>query len=183
VLNLEGDDQADRTVHGGLDKAVYVHPAEHLPVWAEALDQPELAGGPGPVTALGENVSLLGATESTVRIGDVWAWGTARLAVVQPRWPCQKLTLHRAHAQVASIMRATGRTGWYLRVLEPGRVPAAGPIEVVDVHPDGVTVLDAHLAMADHLVLDPDRVRRVLALGDLLAAEWRGPLEDRLGGI
>jgi MOSC domain-containing protein YiiM len=182
-LNLEGDGQADLTVHGGPEKAVYVHPSEHLAGWAGDLGEPALAGGPHPVAAFGENVSSRGVTEDDVRIGDVWAWGTALLQVCQPRWPCQKLTLHRASSRVGSIMRATGRTGWYLRVLQPGTVPAAGPITVADVHPAGVTVGDAHRAMLDRHPEDRSLVRRVLGLGDVLAEQWREPLRERLDGI
>jgi MOSC domain-containing protein YiiM len=180
VLNLDGDDQADRTVHGGLDKAVYVHPAEHLAVWAAALGQPALAAAPLAVAAFGENLSTRGVAETTVCIGDVWAWGSARLQVCQPRWPCQKLTLHRASTRVGPMMRATGRTGWYLRVLDPGTVPAAGPITVVDAHGAGVTVADANRAMLDRAVADGSLVRRVAGLGDVLADEWRLPLLARL---
>lgn len=182
-VNLDGDGQADLTVHGGPDKAVYVHPSEHLAAWAADLGEPGLVGGPHPVAAFGENVSSRGIAEDDVRIGDVWAWGTARLQVCQPRWPCQKLTLHRASSRVGSIMRATGRTGWYLRVLEPGAVPAAGPMTVADVHPAGVTVGDAHRAMLDHRADDRALVRRVAGLGDVLAAQWRVPLLERLDGI
>jgi MOSC domain-containing protein YiiM len=179
-LNLDGDDQADRAVHGGFDKAVYAHPAEHLPVWAVDLGQPALADAPLAVAAFGENLSTRGVTEETVCIGDVWAWGTARLAVCQPRWPCQKLTLHRASSRVAPLMRNSGRTGWYLRVLEPGTVPAAGPITVLDTHPAGITVADANRAMLDRALDDGTLVRRVVELGDALADEWRDPLLDRL---
>jgi MOSC domain-containing protein YiiM len=179
-LNLDGDDQADRTVHGGLDKAVYVHPSEHLPVWADELGQPELARHPLTVAAFGENISTTGVTEADAHIGDVWAWGTARLQVCQPRWPCQKLTVHRHSAHVGPLMRATGRTGWYLRVIQTGTVPAAGPITVVDRHPALVTVIDANRAMLDRRLVDHDLVERVVALGDALAAEWRLPLLQRL---
>ena len=181
-LNLDGDDQADRTVHGGVDKAVYAHPAEHLPVWAEQLGEPVLAGAPLDVAAFGENISTRGVTEVTVSIGDVWSWGTARLQVVQPRWPCQKLTVHRASARVGPMMRATGRTGWYLRVLQPGVVPADGPITVAEAHPAGVTVADANRAMLDRSLADEALVRRVADLGDALADEWRLPLLERLRG-
>ena len=128
-LNLEGDDQADRVVHGGVDKAVYAYPSEHLAGWALDLGQPGLVDS--PTAPFGENISTLGATEDDVCIGDVWRWGTAVLQVAQPRWPCQKLTLHRGTAAVGALMRSTGRTGWYLRVLEPGVVDVAGPITVV----------------------------------------------------
>jgi len=177
VINLAGDDQADRRVHGGTDKAVYAYPSEHLPAWAQQLGQPEVLES--ATAPFGENVSTLGATESDVRIGDVWIWGTARLEVCQPRWPCQKLSVHRHTAQVGPMMRDTGRTGWYLRVLEPGVVPTAGTIDV-EPHPAAVTVADAHQAMSDRALDDRDRAERVVALGDTLAAEWRNPLMERL---
>jgi MOSC domain-containing protein YiiM len=179
-LNLAGDDQADRTVHGGTDKAVYVHPAEHLSGWAVDLAQPQLSAPPFDVAPFGENVSTRGATEATACIGDVWTWGTARLQICQPRWPCQKLTLHRTNAHVGSLMRSSGRTGWYLRVLTPGVVPAAGPITVAERHAAGITVADANQAMLDRSLLNRDLVASVAGLGDVLAAEWRRPLEQRL---
>jgi MOSC domain len=82
-LNLAGDRQADLSVHGGVDKAVYAYPSEHLGLWSEELDD-EL--GPAP---FGENLSTVGVLERDVRIGDVWSWGTAVLQVSQPRWPCR----------------------------------------------------------------------------------------------
>jgi MOSC domain-containing protein YiiM len=179
-LNLERDDQADRTVHGGLDKAVYAYPTEHRAAWAVDLDQPDLAQPDPAVAPFGENVATIGPTEETVRIGDRWAWGTAVLEVCQPRWPCQKLTVHRAHARVGPLMRSTGRTGWYLRVVTPGVVPAAGPITLVAEHPAGITVADAHRAMLDRAATDRDLVAAVAGLGPVLADEWRVPLLDRL---
>jgi MOSC domain-containing protein YiiM len=176
TINLAGDDQSDRSVHGGPDKAVYAYPSEHLAPWVADLDQPDLVRQHAP---FGENVSTRGATESTVCIGDRWTWGDAVLEVCQPRWPCQKLTLHRADARVGALVRSTGRTGWYLRVIEPGTVDVAGPISV-DAHAAGVTVHDAHLAMLDRAVDDPERLGRVLDLGALLAEEWRTPLAERL---
>lgn len=178
TLNLAGDDQADRTVHGGPDKAVYVHPSEHLPQWAADLDDDTIEDA--AVSPFGENLSTAGATEATVNIGDVWHWGNAQLQVCQPRWPCQKLTVHRGTPSVGPLMRSTGRTGWYLRVLEPGTVPTSGTIEV-DPHAAGVTVMDAHAAMLDRHLDDRALVERAADLGDVLAAEWLNPLLDRLG--
>lgn len=172
-VNLSGDGQADLSVHGGPDKAVYAYPSEHLDAWSEELDD-DL--GPAP---FGENLGILGALESDVRIGDVWTWGAATLQVAQPRWPCFKLALYRARADIQARLRASGRTGWYLRVLEPGEVGAAGPIELSARDPRGVTVHDAHLAMSDHHLLEPDRVRAV-ADHPALAEQWRVPLADRL---
>ena len=105
--------------------------------------------------------STVGVLERDVRIGDVWEWGSATLQVTQPRWPCFKLTLYRREAHIGERLRATGRTGWYLRVLETGEVPATGPIERVLEDPAGISVLDAHHAMLDRAREDPDLVRAV----------------------
>ncbi len=149
ALNLAGDGQADLSVHGGRDKAVYAYPSEHLSAWSQELDA-DL--GPAP---FGENLSTEGVLEQDVCIGDVWSWGTALLQVTQPRWPCFKLALYRGRADVQARMRSTGRTGWYLRVLEPGEVPAAGPILLSAGDPANVSVQDAHLAMSDHSLPRP----------------------------
>ena len=179
-INLAGDDQADRSVHGGPDKAVYAHPDEHRAAWATELAQPDLVTT-RDAPAVGENVATVGIDEHTVHVGDRWRWGDAELAVCQPRWPCQKLTVYRGTPQVGPLMRSTGRTGWYLRVLAPGTVPARGPI-TVEVHPLRVSVYDAHQAMLDRHLHDRALIERVVELGDVLADEWRVPLVDRLSG-
>jgi MOSC domain-containing protein YiiM len=102
------------------------------------------------------------------------------MEVCQPRWPCYKLALHRQRADIQNRMKATGRTGWYLRVLEPGEVTVGSPIEVVERDPAGLTVADAHVAMADRAVTNRDLIES-LAQHDRLAAEWREPLRQRLG--
>ena len=175
LVNLAGDGQADLRVHGGLDKAVYAYPSEHLPTWADELEE-DL--GPAP---FGENLSTIGVTESDACIGDRWEWGDATLEVCQPRWPCFKLALHRGRSDVQQRMRRSGRTGWYLRVLVPGEVPAGGPITVVHRDPAGLSITDAHEAMADRHLDDVERVR-ALAHHHRLADEWRIPLGDRLAG-
>jgi MOSC domain-containing protein YiiM len=173
VLNLSGDGQADLSVHGGVDKAVYAYPSEHLAAWTNEL---ESKLGPAP---FGENLSTVGAHESDVRIGDVWSWGDARLQVTQPRWPCFKLALHRGRRDIQARLLSTGRTGWYLRVLEPGEVPAAGPIEVSTRDPREVTVDDAHRAMHDRRMADRALIESV-AGHPALADQWRSPLMARL---
>jgi MOSC domain-containing protein YiiM len=174
MLNLSGDGQADLTVHGGVDKAVYAYPSEHLRAWSDELDG-DLGTAP-----FGENLSTIDVLEHEVHIGDVWSWGGALLQVAQPRWPCFKLALHRGRSDIQTLMRSTGRTGWYLRVLDVGEVPAAGPIQVAAEDPAGVSVRDAHLAMSDTHLLDRDRVSAV-AHHPALADQWRTPLIDRLG--
>ncbi len=171
-LDLAGDGQADLDVHGGTDKAVYAYPSEHLAVWTAELGE---VLGEAP---FGENLSTLGILERDVGIGDVWRWGSATLQVTQPRWPCFKLSLFRSRDDIGPRLRASGRTGWYLRVLEPGDVPVSGPIELVQRDQAGVTVLDAHRAMLDRHA-SPERLRTV-AEHPALAEQWRTPLRRRL---
>lgn len=179
-VNLAGDGQAGTDVHGGTDKAVYAYPSEHLAPWAAELGQPAVADrGEADPAPFGENLSTVGLLEADVRIGDVWAWGDARLQVTQPRWPCRKLVLHRGRSDIQPMMRSNGRTGWYLRVLQVGEVPVVGPIVLAEADPAGVTVADAHLAKADVRLEDRARVEAVAA-HPALAEEWRAPLLDRL---
>jgi MOSC domain-containing protein YiiM len=173
--NLAGDAQADLSVHGGPDKAVYAYPTESLASWSAELDETLQPG------AFGENLSTRGATEHDVCIGDVWQWNNAVLQVTQPRWPCFKLALYRKRADVQQRMRASGRTGWYLRVLVPGEVVVGGPIEVSARDRAQITVFDAHAAMLDRNVTDRRRLE-ALVQHNALAAEWREPLERRLSG-
>ncbi len=170
-LNISGDGQADLSVHGGPDKAVYAYPSEHLIAWAADLGE---ALGEAP---FGENVSTVGVTESDVGIGDIWEWGSAVLQVTQPRWPCYKLSLYRERNDIGGRLRVSGRTGWYLRVLESGEAPAAGPIRLAARDRAGVSVLDAHLAMLDRTV-PADRLRAVVD-HPALADQWRDPLARR----
>ena len=175
LVNLAGDGQADLSVHGGADKAVYAYPSEHLAGWED-----ELGSTLGPA-AFGENLSTRSVTEADVLIGDRWRWDGAMLEVCQPRWPCFKLALHRGRPDIQERMRATGRTGWYLRVLEPGEVTVGSPLTLAERDPAGVSVRDAHLAMADRHLSDRVLVRAVAGHGRL-AAGWRRPLEERLAG-
>jgi len=173
TTGLEGDGQADLVDHGGRDKAVYAYPSEHLAAWASELEQPDL--GPAP---FGENLSTSGWTELDVCIGDRWRWGDALLEVCQPRWPCFKLALHRGRGDIGGRMKESGRTGWYLRVLEAGAVPVAGPMAVIAHHPAGVTVFAVHdAARPGHAAAGA--IEELLAV-DALADEWRGMLTRRL---
>jgi MOSC domain-containing protein YiiM len=171
--NLAGDGQADLSVHGGPDKAVYAYPSEHLPLWEEELGE---ALGPAP---FGENLSTRGAAESDVCIGDRWRWDRAVLEVCQPRWPCFKLALYRQRSDMQLRLRANGRTGWYLRVIEPGEVTVGSPVVMVERDDVGLTVKDAHLAMADRHLENRDLVE-ALTKHARLADHWSRPLRERL---
>ena len=127
-LCLHGDEQADLTVHGGRDKAVYLYPAEHYPRWLRDLPAHELALIAG---AFGENLTIAGLNEDTVSIGDVFGIGTAEMQVTQPRQPCFKLSLRFGDNNLGRIMMQTGRTGWYVRVLKPGALQAGDEIRTL----------------------------------------------------
>jgi MOSC domain-containing protein YiiM len=175
-LNLDGDEQADQRptphggqVHGGPDQAVYAFPVEHYAAFERELGR-QLAPG-----FVGENLTVRGATEAEVRIGDVWAWGEARLQVTAPRGPCYKLGYRLGSHAMRTWVRERGLVGWYMRVLRPGAVPTSGTIEVVERHPAGVSVLEVHQALqrpcvaAPHLLaLEPlaERVRNWLAVAE-----------------
>jgi MOSC domain-containing protein YiiM len=182
-LNLDGDEQADTRptpaggqVHGGVDQAVYAFPAEHFARIAELYGQPI---GPG---FMGENVTVEGAVEDDVCIGDVWRWGDARLQVTSPRGPCYKLGIRLGKQAMRTVIRAEGLVGWYLRVLVPDDVPVRGPITVVERHPAGVTVGMAHRALQDRGTRYPE-----LAALDVASANLRGSLlrrdRDLTGGV
>ncbi len=115
-LGLEGDEQADLTVHGGPDKAVYFYPAEHYLDWLRDVPRHERALIAG---AFGENLTTSGLTEDSVSIGEVLRIGSTELQVTQPRQPCFKLGLRFGDNTLGRIMMQSGRTGWYVRVLTP----------------------------------------------------------------
>ncbi len=171
-LNLEGDRQADLTVHGGVDKAVYAYPIEHIREWASELEQ-DL----GPA-AFGENLTTEGVLEADVCIGDVWAWGGALLQVSQPRQPCFKLATFRGRNDLPKKLVAKGRTGWYFRVLRPARVPTHGAIEVVERSPAGLTVLAVHQARLLGQG-SPEAWQAMAALPELTRS-WREEIAARL---
>ena len=128
-MGLLGDAQADLTVHGGPDKAVYAYPAGHYPRWAaEFPDHAHqfIAGG------VGENLTIAGIAEDTVCVGDVHAIGTARLQVCQPRQPCFKFALRFGNDRLPNAMLRNGRSGWYYRVLQPGLIAAGDAVTLVD---------------------------------------------------
>jgi len=171
--NLAGDGQADLRVHGGPDKAVYGYPTEHLPCWNAEMERDPPFG----VGTFGENLTVAGWVEDEVRIGDRWAWGDALLQVVQPRYPCYKLSIAVGTPRIAKLFVASGRTGWYLRVLKPGIVPVAGPITIIDRDERDVTVLDAHRALVGDV--ERSEIDRVLEV-DALAASWREGLKRKV---
>jgi MOSC domain-containing protein YiiM len=172
LTNLDGDRQADLTVHGGRDKAVYVYPSEHYAAWqADGFDL--------SVGGVGENVALAGAAERDVLLGDRWRWGSALVEVTQPRAPCYKFALHTGRKDVGPRMIETGRTGWYLRVLETGTVPTRGPMTLVGRAEGAPSVYDTfRVIFPNGAVASPEAIDRVLA-SPALADSWRTVLLAR----
>lgn len=122
-LNLDGDGQADLSVHGGPDKAAYLYPWENVEYWKQFLGREDLRPG-----SFGENLTAEGLSENEVAIGDELAIGTGRFVVTQPRLPCFKLALALGTPSLPKAFIESGRTGFYLRVLEEGTLQAGDAI-------------------------------------------------------
>ncbi len=137
TLNLEGDRQADLSVHGGLDKAVYAYPAEHYSYWRKELPDMQF-----PCGVFGENFTTEGLLEEVVSIGDQFRIGSAELMVTQPRLPCYKLGIRFGRDDVIKRFMAAGRPGFYLRVLREGEVGDGDAIERISREDDQVTISD-----------------------------------------
>ena len=131
---------------------------------------------------MGENVTLGGAREADVCIGDTWQWGSAIVQVTAPRGPCFKLGIRIGRQAARKIIREEGLVGWYLRVLTPGVVPTEGSITLIERHPAGVTVEVAHRALQDRHAVYPDLADLEVMSTNLRAAlMWRG--RDTTGGV
>lgn len=129
AMGLAGDEQADRTVHGGVDKAIHHYPADHYDWWRGQLGDAPLLDAPG---AFGENVSTLGLDEQTVCLGDRFRLGSALIEVSQARQPCWKLDHRFGVKGVMAKVVTSRRTGWYYRVLEAGTVQAGDRLILED---------------------------------------------------
>jgi MOSC domain-containing protein YiiM len=130
-LGLEGDEQADLSVHGGLDKAVYAYPVEHYPFWIAQRAAVFKAEQPLPPGSMGENLTIAGLLEADVWVGDRLRAGDALLQVTEPRTPCFKFNAKMGFAHAAKAMTQSGFTGFYLRVIEPGAVCAGDPVALL----------------------------------------------------
>ncbi|HEV8662008.1 MAG TPA: MOSC domain-containing protein [Candidatus Methylomirabilis sp.] len=175
-LNLDGDRQADLSVHGGPAKAVYAYPAEHYPYWREQLPDRDLSWG-----TFGENLTIEGLSEDTVRIGDRFRMGTAELVVTQPRLPCFKLGIRFGDPGMVKRFLASRRTGFYLTVLEEGDVGAGDPITQVSLGEAPVTVADITRLYVDGGE-DIEGLQRAVRV-EALPEDWRDYFRERLARI
>jgi MOSC domain-containing protein YiiM len=134
-LNLDGDRQADLTVHGGEDKAIYCYPIEHYDYWKKELPDRELS-----TAIFGENFTTDGLLEDSVHIGDQFSIGSAEVIVTQPRLPCYKLGVRFESDDMVRRFLASRRTGFYFAVTQEGEVGAGDDIKVIARDPNGVPV-------------------------------------------
>jgi MOSC domain-containing protein YiiM len=137
TMNLDGDGQADRSVHGGSEKAVYLYPSEHYPFWREEFPGKELPWG-----MFGENLTTEGILENDVNIGDRFRMGSAELIAVQPRMPCYKLGIRFGRSDILKRFMASGRSGIYFAVLKEGEVEPGDTIELIHRDVNQVTISD-----------------------------------------
>ena len=172
-LNLEGDRQADLTVHGGPDKAVYAYPAEYYAFWHEQFPEMELPWG-----MFGENLTIEGLLDENVHIGDSFQVGSAHLMVTQPRLPCYKLGLKFGRDDILKRFLRSGLTGFYFKVIKEGEVAAGDPIRLLHHDENEVKVADiTRLYRQDKHNLD--LLRRVVTL-EALPVSWRDYFLERL---
>ena len=175
-LNLDGDRQADLTVHGGPSKAVYAYPLEHYDYWrARVPETPEVLG------AFGENLTTRGLLEADLNIGDKVRVGTALLQVTQPRMPCYKLQIRFNRDDMTKLFALSGRSGLYFSVIEEGEVRAGDAIEFVEHVERGVSVAEIYGLYFDRTI-DPELLRRALQT-PALTDESRSMLLRRSAGF
>jgi MOSC domain-containing protein YiiM len=172
-LNLDGDRQADLTVHGGEEKAVYVYPAEHYDHWRIELPEMELPWG-----MFGENFTVSGLSEDEVKIGDRFRIGSATLSVTQPRMPCYKLGIKFGRDDMVKRFLKSGRTGFYFSVSQEGDVTAGDAIQLVESDPGSLLVSDITRLYVNHDGLT-DLRQRASEL-EALPTNWRGYFKKQL---
>jgi MOSC domain-containing protein YiiM len=178
-LNLDGDWQADLTVHGGEFKAVYCYPLAHYDYWKKELPGREL-----PTAIFGENFTTEGFTEDSAHLGDRFAVGSAEVVVTQPRLPCYKLNVRFDSGEMVKRFLASGRTGFYLAVTREGEVGAGDEFKVIAREANAVPVSEiTRLYIAKRW--DEDDVaslRRALRV-EVLPESWKEYFRERLGMV
>jgi len=173
TLNLDGDRQADLTVHGGPEKAVYVYPSEHYPFWKRELPDMDLPWG-----MFGENFTTTGLDETETRIGDRFRIGSAEVMVTQPRMPCYKLGIRFGRTDIIKRFLVSERSGFYLSVLKEGEVGVGDEIEVLEKKSSGVRVVDITRLYSSEKH-NADLMRQAIAT-EALPESWREYFRKRI---
>ena len=175
-LNLDGDQQSDLTVHGGIDKAVYAYPSEHYPFWRNKYPHFDFQWG-----TIGENFTTEGLEEGSTRIGDRFAIGSAEFVVTSPRLPCFKLGIRLRDPGAIKTLLQSRKTGFYLAVTREGVVNAGDPIELIESVPDSLSVTDIVNLYADSASY-PELLRSAAELA-VLPASWRDHFRKKLAAL
>jgi MOSC domain-containing protein YiiM len=178
-LNLDGDRQADLTVHGGPHKAVYCYPHEHYDYWKEALPNSDLTIG-----IFGENFTTEGLLEDSVHLGDEFAVGSAEVIVTQPRLPCYKLGIRFDDAFMVKRFLASGRSGFYLAVKKAGEVGAGSEITLIAQNPEAISITQFNRLYVAKTYTPSDaaviqRLRKIAALPQ----DWKDHFAMRLEDV
>ena len=166
TLNLDGDRQADLSVHGGVSKAVYAYPAEHYEFWKNELPEMKL-----PYGMFGENFTTEGMLENAVNVGDRFRVGDAELMVTEPRLPCYKLGIKFGRPDIIRKFLQSRRTGFYFAVLKEGEVKAGDAIELLRRDPNDMAISDITRLYAFEKD-DLKALRRAVKL-EALSESWR----------
>lgn len=172
-LNLEGDQQADLSVHGGPYKAVYAYPSEHYPFWRQELPNLDLPWG-----MFGENFTTEGLAEDDLHVGDRLQVGSSVLMVRQPRVPCYKLAAKFQRDDILQRFLLSGRSGFYFSVEQEGRVAAGDLFELVSRNEEGITVAEMNRLFVREKY-NPDLLRKAIATA-ALPQDWREYFLERM---
>jgi MOSC domain-containing protein YiiM len=167
-VNLAGDDQADRRVHGGPDKAVYAYASEDIGWWASRLERDDLPPG-----IFGENLTTEGVDVTNALIGERWRIGTVELEVCQPRFPCYKLGLRFGDPLMVKLFAQAGRPGAYLRILTEGELQAGDEVDITHRPSHGVTIAQVSRAV----LLDDSELEKAASAPELPPSLSRWMLE------
>jgi MOSC domain-containing protein YiiM len=174
TLNLDGDRQADLSVHGGPEKAVYAYPSEHYPFWKQELPEMDLPWG-----IFGENFTTQGLPlETETKIGDRFRIGSAEVMVTQPRMPCYKLGIRFGRTDIIKRFLASERSGFYFSVLKEGEVGVGDEIELLEKNSSGVRVVDVTRLYSSEKH-NADLLRRAIAT-EALPESWREYFQKRI---
>jgi len=176
TLNFDGDRQADLSVHGGPDKAVYVYPVEHYAYWHR-----ELPGMTLPWGIFGENLTTEGLQEDTLQIGDRFRIGSAEVVVTQPRLPCFKLGLRFGCDDIVKRFLASGRMGFYFKVVAEGEVAAGDPVLLVERASGSVAVSEITRLYARDKN-DLEELRRIVGVA-ALPDDWRDYFKEQINRV
>ena len=176
TLNLDGDRQADLSVHGGPSKAVYVYPSEHYDFWKRELPEMKLPWG-----MFGENFTSAGLIESAINIGDKFRVGSAVVMATEPRMPCYKLGIKFGRPDIVKRFLASERTGFYFAVLQEGEIGAGDSIELTEKNKDSLRVSEI-TALYTREKNNVGLLRRAIGV-DALPESWKDYFRHRLAKL